>query len=123
MNINLEARPFAEVETEALVVVGFEGGTPPAIAADQSKELFESGEFTGKALEVSVLHRPAGLKAKRLVVAGGGKREKFASSAMRKLSGAVLRSLKSKGIHGITVALSDGFNSDEFAAAAVEGAI
>ncbi len=30
---------------------------------------------------------------------------------MRKLSGAVLRSLKSKGIHGITLALDDGFNS------------
>jgi leucyl aminopeptidase len=122
MNINLEARPIAEVDADALVAIGFEGGPPPG-AADQVKELYDTGEFTGKALDISVLHRPAGLKAKRLVLAGGGKRDKFDSSQLRKLSGAVLRSLKCKGIRGITFALDEAFHSDEFAAAAVEGAI
>ena len=122
MNINLEARPFAEVDADALVVVGFEGG-PPAMAADQTKELYDSGEFTGKALDISVLHRPAGLKAKRLVLAGGGKRDKFDSSGLRRLAGAVLRSLKCKGVRGIVFALDETFRSDEFAAAVVEGAI
>jgi leucyl aminopeptidase len=122
MNINLEARPIAEVDADALVAIGFEGG-PPAGAADQVKELYDTGEFTGKALDISVLHRPPGLKAKRLVLAGGGKRDKFDSSQLRKLSGAVLRSLKCKGIRGITFALDEAFHSDEFAAAAVEGAI
>jgi leucyl aminopeptidase len=122
MNINLEARPFAEVDADALVVVGFEGG-PPAMAADQTKELYDSGEFTGKALDISVLHRPAGMKAKRLVLAGGGKRDKFDSSGLRRLAGAVLRSLKCKGVRGVVFALDDTFRSDEFAAAVVEGAI
>jgi leucyl aminopeptidase len=122
MNINLEARPIAEVDADALVAIGFEGGPPPG-AADQVKELYDTGEFTGKALDISVLHRPPGLKAKRLVLAGGGKRDKFDSSQLRKLSGAVLRSLKCKGIRGITFALDEAFHSDEFAAAAVEGAI
>src|SRR5450755_4259878 len=122
MNIDLEARPIAEVDADALVAIGFEGGPPPG-AADQVKELYDTGEFTGKALDISVLHRPAGLTAKRLVLAGGGKRDKFDSSQLRKLSGAVLRSLKCKGIRGITFVLDEAFHSDEFAAAAVEGAI
>jgi leucyl aminopeptidase len=122
MNINLEARPIAEVESDALVVVGFEGGPPPG-ASDQVKELYESGEFTGKSCEISVLHRPAGLKAKRLVLAGGGKPEKFNSSELRKVAGAAFRSLKSKKVRSITLALDDSFRSDEYAAAAVEGAI
>ena len=42
---------------------------------------------------------------------------------LRKLTGAVVRSLKGKGIHTITLALGRAFRSDDFAAAAVEGAI
>ena len=72
---------------------------------------------------IAILHRPAGLKAKRLVLAGGGKRDKFDSAELRKLTGAVFRSLKSKGIRSITLALDDAFRSDDFAAAAVEGAV
>ncbi|MGD0297480.1 MAG: leucyl aminopeptidase [Bryobacteraceae bacterium] len=122
MKINLEARPIAEVEAEALAVVGFEDGPAPG-SSDQVKELYGSGEFTGKSCEISVLHQPAGLKAKRLVLVGGGKREKFNSSELRKAAGVLLRSLKSKKIRSITLALDDAFRSDEFAAAAVEGAI
>ncbi len=122
MKINLEVRPIADVEADALVMVGFEGG-PPAGAADQVKELYDSGEFGGKSSDISVLHRPAGLKAKRLVLAGGGKREKFNSAELRKVSGAVLRSLKNKKLRSVTLALDEGFRSDEYAAAAVEGAI
>ena len=94
-----------------------------AAAADQIKELYDSGEFSGKALEIAILHRPAGLKAKRLVLAGGGKREQFDAAELRKLIGAVVRALKAKGIHTIALALDDPFRSDDFAAAAVEGAI
>ncbi len=104
------------------MIIGFEGAPPGGPAADLIKELYDSGEFSGKALETAILHRPAGLKAKRLVLAGGGKRERFNASELRKLSGAVLRSLKSKGIHTITLALDEEHRSDDFAAAAVEGA-
>jgi len=122
MKINLETRPIAEVEADALVMVGFEGG-PAAGATDQVKELYDSGEFAGKSSDISVLHRPAGLKAARLVLAGGGKREKFNPAELRKLAGAVLRTLKNKKIRTITFALDDGSRSDQFASAAVEGAI
>ena len=44
-----------------------------AAAAD----LIASGEVTGKMLETTLLHKPQGLKAKRLLLIGGGKAKKF----------------------------------------------
>ncbi|MBZ5610661.1 MAG: leucyl aminopeptidase [Acidobacteriia bacterium] len=123
MDIRVEAKPIQEVECDAMVVVGFEGQPPQGAAADQIKDLYDSGEFSGKSLEISVLHRPNGLKAKRLVLAGGGKRDRFDSAELRKISGAALRSLKPKGVRGIALALDDPFRAPEFAAAAVEGAM
>jgi leucyl aminopeptidase len=124
MEIRQEPKSLGEVDSDALVIVGFEGAPPPqGPAADPLKELYDSGEFSGKSSEISILHRPSGHQAKRLVLAGGGKREKFDAAELRKLSGAVLRSLKSKGVHTITLALDDAFRSDDFAAAAVEGAV
>ena len=40
-------------------------------------ELYESGEFLGKAFETAVLHRAAGLQASRVAVIGAGKLERF----------------------------------------------
>jgi leucyl aminopeptidase len=123
MEIKLEPKKLGEVDSDALVVVGFEGAPPGAAAADQIKEWYDSGEFSGKGLEVAILHRPAGLQAKRLVLAGGGKREKFDAGELRKLTGAVVRTLKSKGIHSITLAVDEAWRSDDMVASAVEGAV
>jgi leucyl aminopeptidase len=123
MDIRLEPKKPGEVDSDALVVIGFDGTPPDVAAADQVKELYDSGEFSGKALEIAILHRAGGLKAKRLVLAGGGKRDKFDAAELRKLTGAVVRSLKSKGIRSITLALDEAFRTDDFAAAAVEGAV
>jgi len=60
MNIRLEPKQLAEVDSDALVIVGFDGAPPAAPAAEQTKELYDSGEFSGKALEIAILHRPAG---------------------------------------------------------------
>jgi leucyl aminopeptidase len=124
MQVKLETGAVSQISADALVIIGFEGAAPDSpAAADQTKELYDSGEFSGKALEIAILHRPAGLNAKRLVLAGGGKRDRFNAAELRKLTGAVVRSLKSKSIHSVTLALDEQFRSDDFAAAAVEGAI
>ena len=123
MQIRLEPKKLTEVDSDALVILGFDGAPPEAAAADQVKELYDSGEFSGKGLEIAILHRPAGLKAKRLVLAGGGKRDRFDAAELRKLTGAVVRSLKSKGIHSIMLALDEPWRSDDFVASAVEGAV
>ena len=123
MDIKIEGKPIAEVEADALLVVGFEGAAPGGAASGLSKELYDGGEFSGKALEIAILHRPAGLKAKRLVLAGAGKPGEFKPAELRKLSGAMLRALKPKGVRSIVIALEEPFRSDDFAAAAVEGAL
>jgi leucyl aminopeptidase len=123
MDIRVETKKLGEVDSEALVILGFEGAPPDSAAADLVKELYDSAEFAGKSLETTILHRPAGLKAKRLVLAGGGKRDSFTSADLRKLTGAVVRVLKGKGVHTITFALDDPYRSDDFTAAVVEGAI
>jgi leucyl aminopeptidase len=123
MDIKVEGKPIAEVDTDALLVVGFETAAPEGPASALSKELYDAGEFSGKSFEIAILHRPAGLKAKRLVLAGGGKRAEFNPAELRKLSGAMLRALKSKGVRNIVMALDEPFRSDDFAAAAVEGAL
>ncbi len=123
MNVKLETVAVGQVDSDALVIIGFEGTPPEGLAADQTKELYDSGEFSGKTLETAILHHPSGLKAKRLVLAGAGKRDKFNAAELRKLTGAVVRALKSKGIHTIALALDEPFRSDDFAAAAVEGAL
>ncbi|MBV9770256.1 MAG: leucyl aminopeptidase, partial [Bryobacterales bacterium] len=96
---------------------------PDNRVTDQIKDLYGSGEFSGKSLELAILHRPSGLKAKRLVLAGGGKRDRFDAAELRKLTGAVFRALKGKGIRTITLALDEPFSSDDFAGSAVEGAV
>src|ERR1700735_168856 len=123
MEIRLEPKKLGDGDSDALVILGFESAPPGVAAADQVKELYDSGEFSGKGLEIAILHRPAGLKSKRLVLAGGGKRDKFDAAELRKLTGAVVRALKSKGIHSITLVLDEALRSDDFAAAAVEGAV
>ena len=76
------------------MVLGFEGARPTTLSRSTggwARELYTSGEFTGKPCELAILHRPAGLKAKRLVLAGAGKRDKFDANEMRKAVGAAVR--------------------------------
>jgi leucyl aminopeptidase len=82
MQISLEAKPYAALETEALVSYVFEEADPlqgRISELDQAtngllRSLAKSGELTGKTLEMTLIHAPAGLKAARLLLAGAGKR-------------------------------------------------
>lgn len=122
MDIRLAAGPRDQVEADGFVIVGFEGEAVDGGADPRITDVTQAGEFSGKAQEITILHRPEGLKAKRLVLAGAGKREKFTADAARSLAGAVLRNLKGKGFRSIAFELGS-FNGPEFAAAVVEGAI
>ena len=86
-------------------------------------ELRESGEVTGKLLDFTLLHGVSGVAAKRVLLAGAGKPDKFDPAEMRKLVAAAVRFLKPKGIKRIAIALEGASAGPEFAAAAVEGAI
>ena len=70
---------------------------------DAAAELIASGEVAGKMLEQTLLHKPQGLNAKRLLLIGGGKARNFSSTELRKIAGAAVRSLKSKGIKSFAI--------------------
>ncbi len=100
METKLLYQPLDKVEADAIAFVVYEGEVAPAelkFASAWLDELSASGEFTGKTDETAVLHQPQGIRAKRLAVVGGGKRDKF---DLRKAVGALVRSLKQKGSSG-----------------------
>src|SRR5688572_4377196 len=98
MDITLQRGPIQGVAAETLVVFAFEKESPAGLDDEWVKEIYASGEFSGKACEVAILYRPAGLKAKRLALAGAGPREKFDAAAARRTAGVAARSLKCKSL-------------------------
>ncbi len=120
MRITIERQPLEQIETGALIVLVFEGRKEARFGAG---DLIDAGEVAGKSLELTLLHRPPGVAATRVLLAGAGKPEKFDPAEMRKVAGAAVRHLKSKSVKTIALALDPEHADGEYAAAAVEGAI
>ncbi len=123
MQIQIETQSIENVDADALALIAFESGTDPKIAEQSGwlAELRTSGEFTGKLYESALLHRPAGLAARRLIVIGGGKPEKFSTIEARRIGGVLARTLKPKGIHKLAILLESG--DSEQVSAVVEGVV
>jgi leucyl aminopeptidase len=119
------------VEADALAIVLFEatgGEANPAGGMDALTdgliaELYESKEFTGKLLRAALIHRPGGLKAGRLLLVGGGKREEFTPARLRQAAGVAVRELKSKGVKLLAFLPAGAFDAGEQIQAIAEGAI
>ena len=131
MQITLESRPFAGIETEALVSYVFEETDPvqgriseiDKLAGGLPGKLAKSGELTGKTLEFTLIHAPAGLKAARLLLVGAGKKEQFNSATLRRIAGAALRYLKSRSVKNLALLVREGGATEESAQAIVEGVL
>jgi leucyl aminopeptidase len=131
MQITLETKPYASLETDALVTCVFEESDPiqgRLAEIDKSiggllKQIASSGEITGKTLEFTLLHAPTGLKAARLFLVGAGKRDQFNVATLRKIAGAALRSLKSKSVKSFAFLANEGLAAEDAAQAIAEGLI
>ncbi len=125
MDIRLEATPIEQYPADVLLTLAFENqqGPHPLNAATGGwfDDLRESKEFIGKPFEIAILHRPSGLKAKRLAVVGAGAAEKLNATELRKVVGSAVRALKAKSLTNITLSLENA-TSDQVTAA-VEGAV
>src|SRR5438552_2325887 len=87
MKIILSTSAPSSLETDCLALCVLDQGekeknVPKLLGADKAIEaaaanLISSGEVTGKIFESVMLHAPAGLKAKRLLLVGGGKSKNF----------------------------------------------
>src|SRR5271154_4072747 len=133
MKTNLSSASASQLETDCLVVVTLDKGdkdkpvstveSNDTAVREAAKEVISSGEVTARPFETTLLHRPAGLKAKRLLLIGGGKRKTFSAAELRKLAGAAVRTLKSKSIPSFAiVAPENGIPAADAVRAIVEGA-
>src|SRR3979490_879150 len=131
MQITLATQPFAALETDALVSYVFEETDPvqgrigeiDQAAAGLLRKLAKSGELTGKMLEFTLIHTPAGLKAARLLLVGAGKREQWNSATLRKIAGAALRYLKARSVKNFALLVREGHATEEAAQTIAEGAL
>ena len=131
MNTNLSSSAPSQLETDCLVAVVLDQGekdkpspavdTSDAAVRDAVKDVIASGEVTGKMFETTLLHKPAGLKAKRLLLLGGGKSKNFSSTELHKLAGAAVRTLKGKTIRSFAFAVPQSVAAPDAVAAIVEG--
>ncbi len=131
MQITFDTKPFATLEADALVTYLFEESDPvqgriseiDTAVGGLLKKIAGSGEATGKTLEFTLIHAPAGLKATRLLLVGAGKRDQFSSATLRKVAGAALRYLKSRSIRNVAFLVREGTASAETAQTLAEGFI
>ena len=138
MNITLSTSAPAQLDTECLVVAvadtaeksdnGANDKPKPALLTDDTAvsaaaaDLIASAEVTGKAMESTLLHKPAGLKAKRLLLIGAGPAKSFSISDVRKIAGAAVRTLKAKDLKSFAIVAPTNIAAEDAAKAIVEGA-
>ncbi|HZR29105.1 MAG TPA: leucyl aminopeptidase [Terriglobales bacterium] len=120
----------AQIETECLAVLALDHGekdksgariaTEEKAVTDAAADLISSGEVTGKIFETVMLHAPRGLKAKRLLIIGGGKAKNFSAYELRKAAGTAVRFLKPKGIRKLAFLAPSGLSGLDGAGSTVK---
>ncbi|MGH9774644.1 MAG: leucyl aminopeptidase [Candidatus Acidiferrales bacterium] len=129
MKIQLENQPYSSLETEALATYVFEKESRiEGVLAEIDRamggklaQLAASGELTGKAFEMVLIHFPAGLAAQKLLFVGAGKPEKFSRTELRRVAGAGLRYLKSRSVKSLAFLARENELDAASAQAVVEG--
>ncbi len=133
MKTELSSSNPSEVQTECLVVVALDRGekSKPNVTIETSdpgvrqaaEAVLASGEVTGKIFETTLLYAPPKLKAKRLLIVGGGKAKDFSSFELRRVAGAAVRSLKPRSVRSLAfIAPANNADSANAVKAIVEGA-
>jgi leucyl aminopeptidase len=119
MKTQLVFANLAAIETEMLAVIAGDVQTAKGAGAKPEPVLFTgdaklkaaaaavlaSGEFKAGANETLLLHAPAGLAAKRLLIVGVGKTSKATAHSVRSAAGTAIRFAKPRGIRDVAFAL------------------
>ncbi len=117
MKTVLSANPSG-FETDCLAVVVLDRGekdkpqvtveTSDQAVLDAASTILASSEVTGKMFETTLLHAPAKIKAKRLLLVGGGPAKSFSLADLRRVAGTAARALKAKNIRSFAFAAPTG---------------
>ncbi|HEV2280673.1 MAG TPA: leucyl aminopeptidase [Acidobacteriaceae bacterium] len=99
--------------------------TPDAALQKAAQSVLASGEFKADSCETVLLHSPAALSAKRLLIIGLGKLSKVTPHEVRKAAGAAVRYTKPRGLRdlALVVPVTDGLDPQRTVRALAEGAI
>jgi leucyl aminopeptidase len=135
MKTTLQTGNAAATETELLIVFSTDAAAgkdaAPEISLLTDEEAIQkaaasvltTGEFASGGNETILLHAPAGLKAKRLLVVGLGKAAKATPHDVRKAAGTAVRFAKPRKLRELTILLPTTFDAAATTRAAVEGAV
>ncbi len=135
MEIRVSQEAIQESKADTIIVNLFEGVTVPAGAAGATNqalsgaigELVANGDFSGKAGEIGVIYPRGAILAKRVLVAGLGKKDEFNQEAARRAVAVAVkkaRDLNAKDVATIVHGSGQGGMSVSMAAqATAEGAL
>ena len=132
MKTQLSFANLAAIETELLAVTATDTQTakgseaspqPVLLTTDEAVKaaaaaVLASGEFKAAANETVLLHAPAGLTAKRLLIVGLGKQAKATVHSVRNAAGTAVRFTKPRGIRELVLALPESGDSESLLPAA-----
>jgi leucyl aminopeptidase len=121
MRTQLSFAPLSQIKTELLAVLAADTQTdkapdakpqPVLLTTDAAVQaaaaaVLASGEFKAGANETILLHAPAGLAAKRLLIVGLGKQPKTTVHSVRSAAGTAVRFIKPRGIRELVFALPE----------------
>ena len=138
MRTEISFAPIAGIQTELLAVLAADTQTakgpdakpqPKLLTTDPAvlvaaAAVLGTGEYKAGANETVLLHAPAGITAKRLLIVGLGKLAKATVHSVRDAAGTAVRFAKPRAIRAVVLALpsSDGLRGAAVIRAAVEGA-
>ena len=136
MRTELSFAPLSGIATELLAVLAVD--TQPAKGRDAKPQptlltadaqvqaaaagVLATGEYKAGANETLLLHAPAGLAARRLLIVGLGKLAKATSHSVREAAGTAVRFAKPRGIRELALALPQNSSKSPLHAM-VEGAL
>lgn len=135
MQIDVVVGAIQTQAAQAVVVNLFEGVTVPggatgaidAALGGQIQALIAGGDFRGKPNEVAVLYPNGALPARRVILVGLGKREKFTLDTIRQASATAAKKARDLGVtHLHTIVHGAGVGEmapEQAAAAVVEGTL
>ena len=121
MQTKISFENLAGLRTELLAVFAIDTQTakgpdakpqPVLLSSDDkvraaSAAILSTGEYKAGANETVLLHAPAGLAAKRLLIVGLGKKAKATVHAVRNAAGTAVRYTKPRAIRELTIALPE----------------
>ena len=134
MNITIRTDPLADLDCEVLLVGHFEGGkTPEGMARTLDErcsgiisELIDGGDFKGKLYTSSVVYPRGIIPARRIVIAGLGKREECDLDKIRGVFSKTVQKMRDLGVEQVAASLDFGetdLTAGDIARAAVEGVL